>query len=681
MIEKKTLLTLEFDKILEELSLYAQSEGGKNLAKNLTPAMTAEDAKALLEQTEEADRVLFEFSVSPNFAIDDIAQIVRFAAKNGLLSIADILKTGRVLRIARGITKAMQKPLNVPCLSAMSKTLYFDKELEDRIYASFLSDTEVADDASKTLKDIRGRIQKLNSQIKATLSQYINSSAYTKYLQDSIVTIRGDRYVIPVKAEYKGVIKGLVHDQSSSGATLFIEPMQVVELNNTLKTLLMDEEAEIEKILRSFSTEIGSIEHVLLSTIEMIEQMDLIFAKAQYAKKQKAVLPSLTDSGKIKLCKARHPLIDSDKVVPVSIELNKKMLLITGPNTGGKTVTLKLVGLMTVMAMCGMFIPAESGELSYFEGIFCDIGDEQSIKQNLSTFSSHIKNIIDILSKVNSKSLCLLDELGAGTDPVEGASLAVSICEKLLSLDAKSVVTSHFGELKEFALTTDGVETASMDFDTKTYLPTYRLIMGSVGMSNALKIASALGLSADIVENASKRISSEKKQFDSVLLSAEETRRKAENTVAQADEDKKKAREYLNRIEDEKKIITQKREKLEETIRKGTKQLINESVEEANELIDEIKEILKKQELEMSDLFHAQKLRKQLENMSADYSSETVVAELKDDSPPKVGDEVYVISLAKKGVLSSQNAKGDGEVKMGKLTVRVKKGDFYKIKK
>lgn len=681
MIEEKTLKTLEFNKILEELKGYTQSEGGKNLALALKPETDYRMANALLSQTEEADRVLFEYSISPNFAIDDISGIIEFASKSGLLTIADVLKVGRCLRISRGIKQSMQKALNAPCLKGMAESLFSDKELEEKIYASFLSETEVADDASVELKNIRNRILKTNGQIKTSLQKYVSSSAYTKYLQDSLVTIRNDRYVIPVKSEFKGVIPGLIHDQSASGATLYIEPMAIVEMNNQLKTLLMEEEVEIEKILRRFSTDIGGIAGGLKATTVTIEEMDLIFAKAQYAKKRKCICPKLTNDGIIKIVKGRHPLIDPEKVVPVSIELTNKILLITGPNTGGKTVTLKLVGVLSVMAMCGMFIPCSDASISAFDGIYCDIGDEQSIEQNLSTFSSHIKNIIDVLGKVDDKSLCLFDELGAGTDPIEGAALAVAISERIISVNAKAIITSHFGELKEFALTNPNIETASMDFDSVTYAPTYKLIMGSVGTSNALKICERLGLDKSIIDGALKRISSEKIQFDNVLLSAENTRRKAEQIVSEAEEDRQKAAEYLKQIEDEKKTILLKREKLEENIRKGTKNLINDSVEEANDLIAQIKEILAQDEIGSGDLIKAQKLRKSLEYMSADYDKETAVTEPCDDSPLKVGDTVYVTSLSKSGVLSSLSPKGDGEVKFGKLSVRVKKGDFYKVKK
>lgn len=681
MIEEKTLNTLEFYKILDELKSYTQSEGGKNLVSELRPETDFDSAQALLEQTEEADRVLFEYSISPNFAIDDISTIIDFASKSGLLSISDVIKVGRYLRIARGVRTSMAKALNAPCLKAMAESLYTDKELEDKIFVSFLSETEVADAASIELKNIRSRISKINGQIKTSLQKYISSSAYTKYLQDSLVTIRNDRYVIPVKSEFKGVIPGLIHDQSASGATLYVEPMVIVDMNNQLKTLLIEEEIEIEKILRRFSTDIGGVAGGLKAGTATIEAMDLIFAKAQYAKKNKCIKPQLSNNGVIKIVKGRHPLIDPKQVVPVSIELSNSVLLITGPNTGGKTVTLKLVGVLSVMAMCGMFIPCADAMISTFDGIYCDIGDEQSIEQSLSTFSSHIKNIIGILTKINDRSLCLFDELGAGTDPIEGAALAVSILERLIKIGTKGIITSHFGELKEFALTNDKVETASMDFDSETYAPTYKLIMGAVGTSNALKICKRLGLDDDIVSGALKRISNEKIKFDNVILAAENTRRKAEQIVADAEADRIKAKEYLKEIEEEKKTILLKREKLEENIRKGTKDLINDSIEEANELIAQIKEILNKPEIDGGDLIKAQKIRKSLEYMSADYDKETAVCEIKDDTPPKKGDSVYVISLSKCGILSNLSPKGDGEVKFGNLSVRVKKGDFYKVKK
>ena len=410
--------------------------------------------------------------------------------------------------------------------------------------------------------------------------------------------------------------------------------------------------------------------------------MDMVFAKAQLAREYKATKPELNEDGVIDIRAGRHPLIDQKKVVPVSLALKKdeKMLLITGPNTGGKTVTLKLVGLFTLMAMSGLFIPAKSANLSIFDGVYSDIGDEQSIEQSLSTFSSHIKNTIGILDVITDKSLVLFDELGAGTDPGEGAALAVSIAEYLLRVGAKSFITSHFNDLKEFSLVTKGVVAASMEFDSNTFCPTYKLVMGAIGSSNALAIAKKLGLSDEIIENAKSKISVEKRQFDNVLTAAEKTRMKAAELVSEASIDRENAAKALKDAEIEKKRIEEKREKLDESIRKETKRLIENSVEEANDILEQIKEILSKPQVEDKDLFEARKLKKQLENMTADYEKEAVVEDVKDDSPLKIGDNVFVKSLQKKGKLTSINQRGEAVVAFGKLTTKVKKDDYYKVK-
>lgn len=684
MIENKALKTLEYDKILDMLSKLVQSKPAKHLARNLKPNTNLEEAKFLLDETAEADRILFEFAVSPSFSIDNIDNALGLAKKQAVLSIADIMKVGRTLATARRIDQAIQKCKDVPILAGMSNLLYIDKNLEDKISKSFLSDTEVCDNASNELRIVRQRIRRQNANIKSRLIGYTTSTQTSKLLSDSIVTMRGDRYVIPVKADCKGQIPGLIHDQSASGSTIFVEPMAIVELNNQLKSLLVEEQNEIEKILRGFSESIALIEGFLKMSSENIASMDLIFAKAQLAKKLNAIRPELNSNGWLKIDKGKHPLIDAKAVVPISIEIEKqtKMLLITGPNTGGKTVTLKLVGLFTAMALSGFFLPARNARIANFDAIYCDIGDEQSIEQSLSTFSSHIKNIINITNKMTPNSLLLFDELGAGTDPSEGAALAVSLSDSILKFGAKSVITSHFNDLKEYAIKTPNVATASMDFDENTFSPTYKLIMGSVGTSNALKIASKLGLRKEVVEEAEKLISSDKKDFLNVLSKAEETRRKAEQVVFEAEEDRLKAQQLLIEAEKERNQIKEKKEKLDLAMKRETKKLIENQVEEANDLIAEIKEILKKEQMQDGDVFVAQKLRKKLCNMSSEFEDDCIVQVAKDNTKPKVGDTVYVISLAKTGILQKINSrKNEGEIKLGKLCVVVKNNDYYKVKR
>lgn len=682
MFDEKSLNTIEYGKILSLLAAHAQSEGGKALCLALRPATTAGEASLALDMTAEADRTLFEFSVSPSFAVDDIEETVVKSEKGAVLSIPEILRVGRALRVARRLVKAVTPVLGVPGLKAMLGTLFSDDKLEKDIFDSFISDTEVADNATPELRAIRLRIRKLGDGVKTKLQLFVTSPTYHKYLQDSIVTVRGDRYVIPVKSEFKGAISGLVHDQSASGATLYIEPMQIVELNNELKTEKLNEQAEIERILRNFSTMISAHADRLKASYASIVEMDAIFARAQLAHEMKAVRPDLNEAGDLAVKEGRHPLIDAKKVVPLTLALraDEHMLLITGPNTGGKTVTLKMTGLFVCMALSGLYLPAKSAKVPVFDGVYSDIGDEQSIEQSLSTFSAHIKNIIGILGKITPHSLVLFDELGAGTDPGEGAALAVSISDYVMSTGAKFLVTSHFNDLKEYALTTPGVVAASMEFDTATFRPTFKLVMGAIGTSNALDIATTLGLDPGIVERARGRISAEKRQFDSVLSAAEQTRRRAEQLVSDASLDRERAASALREAEQEKRIIVEKREKLDESIRRETKKLIEDSVEEADEILDRLKELANKETVEDKDVFEARALKRKLENLSAKYDTESVVEDAPDPTPLRVGDDVWVKSLAKRGRLKGINARGEAEVQFGKLAVKVKNGDYYKVK-
>ena len=682
MFDEKSLNTLEYGKILDMLAAHAQSEGGKAACRALLPTSDIGEAELALDMTAEADRTLFEFSVSPSFAVDDIEETVVKAEKGAVLSIPELLRVGRALRVARRVGKSLTPVIGVPGLHAMLAGLYSDDKLEKDIFDSFISETEVADNATPELRAIRLRIRKLGDNVKTKLQLFVTSPTYHKYLQDSIVTVRGDRYVIPVKSEFKGAISGLVHDQSASGATLYIEPMQIVELNNELKTEKLNEQAEIERILRNFSTAVSAHADRLKASYATIVEMDAIFARAQLAHAMKAVRPELDREGALSVKEGRHPLIDAKKVVPLTLAMraDERMLLITGPNTGGKTVTLKMTGLFVCMALSGLYLPAKSAKVPVFDGVYSDIGDEQSIEQSLSTFSAHIKNIIGILGRITSRSLVLFDELGAGTDPGEGAALAVSISDYVMSTGAKFLVTSHFNDLKQYALTTPGVVAASMEFDTATFRPTFKLVMGAIGTSNALDIATTLGLDKGIVERARGRISAEKRQFDNVLSAAEQTRRRAEQLVSDASLDRERAASALREAENEKRIIAEKREKLDESIRRETKRLIEDSVEEADEIIDKLKELAAKEVVEDKDVFEARSLRKKLVNMSARYDTESIVEDEPDDSPLRPGDNVWVKSLSKRGTLKAVSARGEAEVVFGKLTVKVKPGDYYKVK-
>ncbi len=682
MFDDKSLKTLEYDVILAKLATLAQSPGGKALALELRPVYDIAQAQFMLDCTAEADHILFDLSISPSFDVIDIHEAVGRAKKGATLSIPELLEIGRCLRIGRRVIESITKVPDAPLLLDKVSYLYQNKDIEKVIADSFLSESEVADNASSELRAIRIRIRHINDNIKTKLQSFISSSNYSKMLSDSIVTVRGDRYVIPVKNEYRGQINGLVHDQSASGQTIYIEPTAIVELNNDLRQAQFEEQKEIDRILRTLTDRIRVYSDQIEWSYEHMVELDLIFAKAQLARLYKALKPDINEKGIISINAGRHPLIDAKKVVPVSLEVGKgnKMLLITGPNTGGKTVTLKMVGLFVLMASSGLFIPAKYANISIFDGVYSDIGDEQSIEQSLSTFSSHMKNTCDIFKKITSNSLVLFDELGSGTDPSEGAVLAVAIVNYILKQDVVALVTSHFNDLKEFALVTPGVATASMEFDIVTLSPTFKLVMNAIGSSNALDIASKLGLNPDIIEDARGRLSSEKKQFDSVLSAAEATRKKAEQLVQDAIGDRQAAAQERENAEKEKMLLKAKQDKLDEKVRKETKKLIEKSVDEADDIIEQLKEILNKPVIQDKDLFEARALKSKLNNMAAEYDKEPIEKIEEDKSPLKPGDNVYIKTLDKVGVLVKLTSKGDAEVTLGKIHTNVKKGDFYKVK-
>ncbi len=682
MFDENGLESLEYNKILTLLSAFAQSKGGKRSALSLAPKTTIEAAEHELSLTAEADRVLFEFSVSPSFSVDEIEDILSKADKGAVLSIREILRVGRALSVARKLLISLKKVSNIPLLSDMAKGLFIDEPFEKKLFSAFISDSDIADTASENLATIRSNLRKLADKVRASLQSFIGSPTYRKYLQDAIITVRGDRYVIPVKSEFKGMIPGLVHDQSASGATIYIEPMQVVNLNNQIKTEKLAEDAEIDSILRSYSFSIAGMSESISSSYNIMVAMDVIFARAQLAHSQKAIRPDLNETGELSIVEGRHPLIAPKIVVPLTLKMRSedKMLLITGPNTGGKTVTLKMAGLFVLQALSGIYIPAKSANIPIVDGVYSDIGDEQSIEQNLSTFSGHITNISDILDKMTDKSLLLFDELGSGTDPSEGAAIAVAICDYVIKSGAKFIVTSHFNDLKEFALTHGNVVTASMEFDTATFKPTFKLVMGAIGTSNALDIATNLGLKPEIIARAKESISTDKQAFDSVLSAAEETRRRAEELVLDASLDREKAADALREAESKKQEFAVKLEKLNDSIRRKTKDLIEDSVAEADEIIDQLREILNRDTIEEADIFKARALKRKLQTMSARYGKDEIAQNEPDNTPLEIGDPVWVKSLGKRGFLVSTNSRGEASIQLGKLNVKIKKGDYYKVK-
>lgn len=684
MITPKSLKTLEYDKILNMLTPFAQSETGKARIPALSPDTSYDSAVNNLNLTVEADKVLYEHSINLSFNFDDVGECLRRAKKMSVLSMGEVLKVGRVLRVARTVASSL-KDINdssLIMLKQMAAGLYISYSLEKDIGRSILSDTEMADTASAELKSIRNSIVRCNEKIKDKLNSYITASSTVKYLQDNIITMRNDRYVIPVKAEHKGQISGLIHDQSSSGSTVYVEPMMVIELNNELKILIANEEKEIYRILKEFTTRISVIGDSLLANQEILTELDIVFAKALFGKSINAKCPVINSRGIIDIRKGRHPLINRETVVPVSVKLGDKykILMITGPNTGGKTVTLKLIGLLTLMGLSGLFIPAEEGSvISTFKNIFCDIGDEQSIEQSLSTFSSHMTNIINITNNIDSECLVLLDELGAGTDPQEGAALAMAITSYIIDKGSFGVITTHYPELKEFALVNKSIENASMDFDPDTFKPTFSLVIGIPGASNAIHIASRLGLNEKIAENARNYLSEDKIKFENVLLKAEETRRKAEIQKAELEEKYKSMESDLRQIEGEKHKLLKEKEKIQQNAQRETKRLVNLALHEVNEIVDEIKEMLA--DSDKIDIFRAHKLRKKLENISveSDYAEDTAEEIIEADGEIAQGDRVYIKSLRNYGIIDSLR-KGEYTVKMGALTVNVKDDDVIKVK-
>ena len=456
MISNRTLKNLELDKLLDIVSEYTSSETAKNKALSLIPLTDFDSLTVLLDKTGEAIRYSSEYSIKPSFAFVDVEDILASAQKGGVLSPSELLKVAMLLRTSQNVKSALYSvdDENLFLLKTDASDIVEDATLLKNIDEWILNDTDIADFASDKLLFTRRKIRQTNESIKAKMQEYVVSNKYQKYLQDSIVTIRGSRYVIPVKIEFKGAIPGLIHDQSASGATIFVEPFPIVELNNELVTLYATEKAEIERILSQLSQKVGEIATRLCNNMEIISDIDVIFAKAHYAQFTSSTKPHVNKSGIIDLRRGRHPLIDRNSVVPVSVSLGEgyTILLVTGSNTGGKTVTLKLVGLLTLMAMCGLYIPCDDGsKIAVFSSIFTDIGDEQSIQQSLSTFSAHITNVSRILSEINSDSLALFDELGAGTDPIEGSALAISVTQEVLNSGARAIITTHYSELKAFS--------------------------------------------------------------------------------------------------------------------------------------------------------------------------------------------------------------------------------------
>ena len=538
-----------------------------------------------------------------------------------------------------------------------------NKYLETKITTSILSEDEIADTASHNLQDIRRKISIASSKVRERLDKIIHSASYQKFLQDSIVTIRGGRFVIPVKAEFRSSVPGLVHDTSASGATVFIEPMGVVEANNDIRILRSKEQAEIERILANLSAEIGAYADSMCKSYDILVQLNLIFAKANLAYKMKATAPILNANGRIKIKKARHPLIDPEKVVATDIELGTSFdtLVITGPNTGGKTVTLKTIGLFSLMAMCGLMIPAsDNSELSVFDDVLADIGDEQSIEQSLSTFSAHMTMIIQILKRANDRSLVLIDELGSGTDPAEGAALATAILERLRSMGVRLAATTHYDEIKRFALETNGVENGCCEFDIKTLRPTYRLLIGMPGRSNAFAISKSLGIDDEIIARAEELVSQENTRFEEVVKKLEDSRSVLEEKLIEAENTKRESEQILKEANEKAERIEKDAKNELDLAKAQAGNIVQKARAQVYALLDELEAVKKKQNVTAED---KAKLKAGIRNMENDADP---IERRKNDEyvlPRKLkkGDNVLIFDIDKKGIIldideTAQNA-------------------------
>ena len=660
----KTLLTLEFDKILNMLSECAATDGAKARALSLLPTDDIDTVILRQKRTDDAKRLINAKGYPAFSAPDSAVPASDRAYKGAVLSPKELLDIASLLRSARALTDYINtdKPFDT-CLDEIFKRMLPNRSLEDRITRAIISEELISDDASSTLAEIRRKIRAANNRIKDTLQSYIGGNRL-KYLQENLVTMRNGRYVVPVKAEYKNELKGLVHDTSSSGATLFVEPMAVVEANNELRSLSAEENAEIERILSAFSVECGEFSSAISLNYHNITELAFYFAAATLAMNMRAEMPKISGKQIVDLKRARHPLIAKDKVVPIDVSLGEgyRTLIITGPNTGGKTVTLKTIGLLTVMAQSGLQIPAaENSEVGIFSEILVDIGDEQSIEASLSTFSSHMVNVVDILSKVGEKSLVLFDELGSGTDPIEGAALATAILERTQRMGALSASTTHYAELKAYALQTEGVQNASCEFDVETLRPTYKLVIGTPGKSNAFAISEKLGMADEIITRAEQLIERNDKRFEDVIERLDGDRIVMEKERARAE---KLRVEYERFKENSERELKAKIAKSEEEIQKSVlkaRQILDSARASSEFIFRQLEEIKKQENRDKRDemVLAAREAIRQRQRENDKLMGEIDVREVSLDEeyklprPLKVGDKVYLVTVGKEGVVTA----------------------------
>ena len=672
---------LELDKILSACASHAVLEAGKEHLLSCQPVCEVGEARAMLDLTEEATLLLFTLGAGKVEEFPPCGELLERAEKGATLSMAELLGAARLLRSARVLYRSVRSfsDERIVRMKELTEHLMFDERLEEDIGRKILNENELADHASEKLFSLRTQIRQLGERIRSRLQGYL-SGEERKYLQDGIVKVRGDRFVIRVKAEYKRSVRGFVHDRSASGATVFIEPEEVLEMNNELRSLMLDEKEEAARILAELSHAVGRMRAQLEGDMQILASADAFYARAEYGYRLRAVRPELNARGTLEIVKGRHPLLDQKSAVPVSLSLGEghRFLLISGANTGGKTVTLKMCGLFCLMAACGLFVPAAAGtRLSVFDGVWCDVGDSQSIEENLSTFSSHVVHIREILEQATERSLVLIDEPGGGTDPEEGAALARAVVAELLRRGCRGVVTTHYSALKEFAYSQDGIENGCMEFDAADFRPLYRLKIGAPGSSNALLICTRLGLPASVVEEARGYLSEGARAFEHTLRAAEESRVRTEESTRRARELQKEWETRLAALSKEEEKFRREREKFLLSSRAEARRIVSERTAYAEELLSEMEEIFRKKDLSESDLIRARTLKNK---MTAEQPAEEtpVRAVPVDAASLKAGDRVLVGAMGAEGtVLSVRRDKGTCEVSTGALRVNAKISDLY----
>ncbi|MCR1949696.1 MULTISPECIES: endonuclease MutS2 [unclassified Clostridium] len=685
-MEERTLRVLEFNKIKEKLKEYAVTHGGKNIIDNLIPYDTVFEVKNKLKESNEALDLLITKGNPPFEGLFDVREGVERAKKGGVLSAGQLLRIGGMLKCSRRFKEYIaRREDEVPhiILEDLAYILTPIKNLEDIIEMSIISEEEISDKASSTLNGIRRSLKEKNSSVRDKINSIVRANA--KYLQDALYTMRGDRYVLPVKAEYKGAVPGLVHDQSSTGATLFIEPMSLVNLNNEIKELKLKEKAEIERILMDLSNKVYENIETVESNYKILTELDFIFAKGKYASSLNAICPEVNEDRSFDIIQGRHPLIDPKIVVPSDIYLGKEFntLMITGPNTGGKTVTLKTVGLLHLMGLSGLLIPAkDASSISFFTKIFADIGDEQSIEQSLSTFSSHMTNIVKIMKEADDSSLVLFDELGSGTDPVEGAALAIAIIDTLRDQGSRLIATTHYSELKGYALRTPGIENASVEFDVETLRPTYRLLIGVPGKSNAFEISKRLGLQDDVINKAKSNISSENLQFEDLIRDLQEKSILANRDAREAKRIKTEAEELKKKYDEKFKKLEEVRDKAYNEARREAKDIIAKAKDEADEILKAMRE-LEKLGISQGGRARLEEERKKLKD-SLEKKEESLykTRENTGEVIEKVilGMDAYLPSLNQNVIIISMpDSRGEVQVEAGIMKINVKLKDLRKV--